>query len=457
MEATCAQLSITGPVRPHNEDFVGLSEPETPEQRRSHGILAVIADGVGGESRGEVASQLAVTSALSVFREARPETPPPKLLRQIFTEANRQVHDASLENPEGGSMSTTLTVAILRNDEIVIGNVGDSRVYLVRKDTVKRLTTDHCYVALQVKLGLLHERDAMTSPMRSMLTRSLGRELFCRYDTNRHTLFSGDIIVQCTDGLYANLTDEEIADTVRHFPPAEACQRLVALLERRPVDDNISVQVIRVNQVERVVTYRGATYYHEGFDAPVNSELQPGQVLDRRFEITELVNRSGMACIYKATDRENGETVALKVPHMQFESDVATFSRFEREEEIGRRLEHPYILKILPVEGVKSRPYIVMEYLEGQTLAQLMQNVRPLPEPDAVRIASRVCEALDHMHQRNVVHRDLKPQNIMLCNDGSIRIMDFGIAKAAQMRRITFVGFSPTMGTPDYMAPEQVR
>jgi len=99
----------------------------------------------------------------------------------------------------------------------------------------------------------------------------------------------------------------------------------------------------------------------------------------------------------------------------------------------------------------------VMEYLEGQTLGELLKSVHPLPEPDAVKIASRICEALDYMHKGGVIHRDLKPQNIMLCNDGSIRIMDFGIAKAQASRRLTFVGFTPAMGTPDYMAPEQVR
>jgi serine/threonine-protein kinase len=90
-------------------------------------------------------------------------------------------------------------------------------------------------------------------------------------------------------------------------------------------------------------------------------------------------------------------------------------------------------------------------------LSELLRNVRPLPEPDAVKIAGRICEALAYMHENGVVHRDLKPANIMLCNDGSIRIMDFGIARAANARRLTFVGFTPTMGTPDYMAPEQVK
>jgi len=165
-----------------------------------------------------------------------------------------------------------------------------------------------------------------------------------------------------------------------------------------------------------------------------------------------------MSSVFKATDLKTGNPVALKVPLMSLESDPAFFSRFEREEEIGRALNHPSILRIIPIDAQeRSRPYLVMEYLEGRTLDQAMQQTRPMPEPEALSIVSKLCDALDHLHGRGVVHRDLKPQNVMLCSDGSLRIMDFGIAKAAASRRITFGGFSPTLGTPDYMAPEQVK
>src|SRR5437764_15475869 len=98
-----------------------------------------------------------------------------------------------------------------------------------------------------------------------------------------------------------------------------------------------------------------------------------------------------------------------------------------------------------------------MEFVEGQTLDRIMQTVRILPIADTLKIASRVCDALQYMHEHGVIHRDMKPSNIMVCDDGSLRIMDFGIAKTEAMRRITFGGFSPTMGTPDYMAPEQIK
>jgi serine/threonine-protein kinase len=164
-----------------------------------------------------------------------------------------------------------------------------------------------------------------------------------------------------------------------------------------------------------------------------------------------------MASIFKAVDLKTDNPVALKIPHMQYESDPGFFSRFQREQEIGNSLNHPYILRVEPPDSSRSRPYIVMEYLEGQTLGHLMGMIRPLPEADALKIAGRVCEALHYMHDHDVVHRDLKPDNVMICNDGSIRIMDFGIAKLEGQRRLTFGGFTPAMGTPDYMAPEQVK
>ena len=189
---------------------------------------------------------------------------------------------------------------------------------------------------------------------------------------------------------------------------------------------------------------------------PVSNEFRVGHVLDDRFKIVDVINRGGMAWIYRALDHQTGRSVALKVPLMQFESDPGFSSRFQREENIGLTLDHPNILKILPAAD-KSRPYIVMEYLEGRTLAARLREKALLSEGEAVRIVSQICEGLGYLHRKGVVHRDLKPENIMLCKDGTVRIMDFGIAKSENARRLTFGGFSATMGTPDYIAPEQVQ
>ena len=208
--------------------------------------------------------------------------------------------------------------------------------------------------------------------------------------------------------------------------------------------------------LEQVASCRSVPEHHDPVDWS-SSPFPKGHLLDDRFLITDIISRSGMATILKAEDKQNGEqVVAVKVPHMEFESDPNFFSRFQREERIGLELSHPFVLKFIPVEN-KSRPYIVTEYLKGCTLEHLLKAMRPLPEKDALKIAGLICEALQHLHDHGVVHRDLKPQNVMICCDGTIRIMDFGIARDVVSRRITRVGNSSSMGTPDYMAPEQVK
>jgi serine/threonine-protein kinase len=186
-------------------------------------------------------------------------------------------------------------------------------------------------------------------------------------------------------------------------------------------------------------------------------ELAPGRVLDGRFEIVELVSRTCMASIFKARDLKSGKTVAIKLPLMECESDPLAYDRFLREEEIALRLDHPDIVKVIPTDGSRSRPYLAMEYLEGERLDQLLARTKPMPEGKAVAVASRLCAAMGHIHSRGIVHRDIKPENIMLCGDGSLRLFDFGIAKASHLRRMTFAGLTVAMGTPDYMAPERVE
>jgi serine/threonine protein phosphatase PrpC len=461
MELTYAELSSPGPVRDHNEDYVGFWQPQSQDEKRSRGAVAVLADGVGGMDRGEVASRMAVETSLTTFREApEEEKTPQQLISQMFTAANLAVYDKGMENHGKSRMATTLCIVVLRNDEIVVGNVGDSRVYLVRKGEIRQLSTDHSYVGMQQKFGLISEQDAKTSDHRNILTRSVGQDPVVRVDVESSTAFKGDRVVLCSDGLYAYVADSEIADIVSRLSPAQACRQLVALAEQRGTDDNLSVQILLINEVEKFSYYRGVPMYHEATATPTAGyELQPGKTLDNRFFITETISRSGMATIFKATDLKTKETVAVKVPFMEFESDPGFYSRFQREEEIGIRLNHPYILRFIPEEEDehRSRPYIVTEYLRGYTLAHLLNSMRPMPEKDALRFASRLCEALAYMHEHGVIHRDLKPQNIMICYDGTLRIVDFGIAKSAEGKRITFTGFTPAVGTPDYMAPEQVR
>jgi serine/threonine-protein kinase len=454
MKITYAQQTSPGPVRPKNEDWVGFWEPDDPEEFLQRGAVAVLADGVGGHGDGDIASRLAVEVAIRRFLELPSELPARQSLAKVFTTANIAVFDRSTFRHSAGRMATTLTISLLRGDELTVAHVGDCRVYLVGGKNIEQVTTDHNLAASQIKLGVISTAEGSSSEFRCMLTRSVGREITVQPDFFSRPIRGGSIIVQCTDGLYAHVNEEEIRDIVTKSAPAQACRQLVELAEQRGTDDNLSIQVIAVEEVPEIVRFRGAARYK---DSAGRSDSEIGQVLDDRFELTDVISRSGMASIFKGIDRATGSVVAIKMPFMQFESDPAFFTRFQREEEIGKLLNHPYLLHIVPVDGARTRPYMVMEYLDGHTLRQYMRSKGRVPQDEALSIVARICEAIEHMHSKGVVHRDLKPENVMLCPDGSLRIMDFGIAKAAGMRRLTFAGFSPSMGTPDYMAPEQVK
>jgi len=182
---------------------------------------------------------------------------------------------------------------------------------------------------------------------------------------------------------------------------------------------------------------------------------QAGELFDH-YHLDDVVARSGMATIFRATDQRSGQQVAIKVPHPEVESDPALFDRFQREAEIGRRLDHPGVMKVFPTED-SNQVYMVMEWVDGELLRQLLQQERKLPLEQTVSIVLQICEVLEYVHKHDVVHRDLKPENVMIDDLGRIKLIDFGIAASAGARRLTFANFSKTMGTPDYISPEQVK
>ncbi len=182
--------------------------------------------------------------------------------------------------------------------------------------------------------------------------------------------------------------------------------------------------------------------------------LEAGSQLDS-YRIDTPVARSGMASIYRATDLRDNRTVALKIPHPDMEADPILSDRFQREAGIGEKLNHPNVMRVFGGEK-RTRVYMVMEWCEGRLLRQIMDEGR-LPQDRSIRIAIGVLDALDYVHANGVVHRDLKPENIMVDDQDHITLIDFGIASDSAARRLTYANFTATLGTPNYISPEQVK
>jgi serine/threonine protein kinase len=187
----------------------------------------------------------------------------------------------------------------------------------------------------------------------------------------------------------------------------------------------------------------------------MSAAIQVGEKLDH-YLIQDVVAQTGMSTLFRATDELTGECVALKVPEPQLEADVIYFGRFHRELEIGRRLSHPGVIRVLP-DNHHSRLYMVMEWVDGRPLRKILHEQGKLPQDRAIRIAIGILQALEYIHGQGVVHRDLKPENIMVCADDTIKLIDFGIASQSGARRLTFGKLSTIIGTATYISPEQAK
>jgi protein phosphatase len=257
-----AQASDCGRVRGHNEDYLGYVLPAVLEQEQTHGWLFALADGVGGQQLGEVASRTAVETMLAGFRRAARGEQLRSLLPRLVQAANEQVFETGLAGKSGGpAMATTLVACALRYDRVVVSHVGDSRCYSIRHGRATALTRDHTKVGERERLGLISAREAAEAETRHILTRSLGSAMFVGVETREHLVLTGDVLLLCSDGLHGALPAAEMADIVtRNTDLNAAARELIEEANERDGGDNVSVQLIRIRGVERVGMYRGRPY-----------------------------------------------------------------------------------------------------------------------------------------------------------------------------------------------------
>jgi serine/threonine protein phosphatase PrpC len=243
-EVEVSLQSDVGCYREINEDRGRYIQPSDPDKLAKKGMLFIVADGMGGHSAGEVASQMAVDVISRAYYESAADAP--AALKAAFEEANRQIHRASASGL--GSMGTTATALVLRNGSALAAHVGDSRLYLVRAGEIYLMTEDHSAVMEMVKRGLLTLEEARHHADKNIILRALGSHP--KVDVSMweepFPIRIGDSFLLCSDGLYDLVEDEEIKQVIVQFDPHNACKKLIELAKQRGGYDNITVGIISI-------------------------------------------------------------------------------------------------------------------------------------------------------------------------------------------------------------------
>ncbi|MDR7039594.1 serine/threonine protein phosphatase PrpC/predicted Ser/Thr protein kinase [Methylobacterium sp. BE186] len=426
-----------------NQDFHGALIPERPTLALK-GAAVAIADGIGSSAVSHVASETAVKSFLTDYYDT-PDTWPVKLsARRVIAAANSWLHaetrrNRDLHDPEGSrdrGYVTTLSALVLKSRTAHVFHVGDARIARVIGRSLEILTEDHRVVL---------------SPGESYLGRALGASSHVEIDHHTVGIERGDVFVLTTDGVHEHLRPEAVVAAIaRHGDDLDRAARTIAnLAYENGSGDNLTVQIVRVDSVPdgEPIELSG-----RGDELPPAPLLDPPTLFDG-YRVLRTLHASHRSHVYLAADPETGATVALKVPSTELRSDPAGLRRLVMEEWIARRVDSPHVLSAPPQTRRRSHLYTVMEYVEGQTLAQWM---RDHPEPDLEevrRIVEQVARGLRALHRREMVHRDLRPQNILIDGAGTVRIIDFGSTRVAGLAEEGAVD-EPLLGTVQYTAPE---
>ena len=408
--------------RAANEDAFAAAPPD-----RLKGAVAVIADGLSSCERAAKASQTAVTEFIDEYL-ATPETWTVKAsAARVLNALNRWLchHDG---------MATTVSAVVAKGRTAHVFHVGDSRVYRFRGGDLEQLTRDH----------LRHET----------LTNALGTDLDLQVDYLVEDLAAGDVFVLTTDGVHGVLPTQHlrqrVADALAAQKPLESAARAVLdTALQRGSEDNLSCLLMRIAQTPD----EDIDEAHRRLTRQVIPPVLPADARIDDYRVLRTIASGTRSHIYLVEDPE-GRRLTLKAPSESFAEDAVYLDGFIREEWIGKRIDHPGVMKILPRPESRFL-YLLAEHIEGQSLRQwMLDNPRP-PIDDVRRLVGDIAKALRAFQRLQIVHGDLKPENVMIDRDGNAKIVDFGAAQVQGFaEQSDAVRATNPVGSVGYVAPE---
>jgi serine/threonine protein phosphatase PrpC/predicted Ser/Thr protein kinase len=424
-----------------NQDFHGILIPNEPLLSLK-GIAIVLADGISSSSVSQVASESAVKSFLTDYyctsQSWSVKTSAHRVLAATNSWLHAQTRRSQYSYDRDKGYVCTLSAIVIKSATAHIFHVGDSRIYRVAGNTLEQLTEDHRVVV---------------SAEKSYLSRALGINPQIEIDYQALQLESGDVFLLATDGVYEHVSPRFVANAIKDNPQYldRAARVIVQQALQQGSADNLTVQIVRIDQVP---DSEAAEVFGQ------SSELPPPPLLEARmmfdgYRIVRELHGSSRSHIYLAVDGETDALVAIKIPSIDLRDDPAYLKRFMMEEWVARRIDSPHVLKPVLHSRKRNYLYVVTEFIDGQTLTQWMID-HPRPDLETVRgMVEQIARGLRAFHRKEMLHQDLRPDNIMIDKTGTAKIIDFGSTRiAGVVEAESPAGHRDILGTAQYTAPE---
>jgi serine/threonine protein phosphatase PrpC len=435
VRASVGFASKTGP-RKANEDFAGtVSGSELPEPRQE--MIAAIADGIGGAKGGRVAAETAVRGFLDGFCDLPETMEVQRAGARIVSALNGWINTMGRQDPKLAGMGCTLTALVLRGRVAHLLHVGDTRAYRLSGNRLTCLTTDH---VRQNGRGRSHT-----------LNRALGVEAEVRLDYATQPVTLHDRFLLCSDGVHGFLTEQSIADILRErSAPEDTASALVGAALQSGSTDNCTALVL---DVVALPTAGSADISAAILHLPVIPVPIVGETIDG-FVLSALISDGRYTRLFGAEDEVEGGTVALKFPKPQMASVDAYRSAFVREAWVGARVHNPWVGRVIELPpGRQTALYTVMPLYQGELLETRLSRSPALGLEEGRNIAVKLARAVAALHRVGIIHRDIKPDNVILESGGSLKLIDLGVVRVPGLEE-----FPPENipGTAAYMAPEML-
>ena len=437
LKVSIGGLSIAG-VKPQNQDAFAAQTPDGPLLQHK-GVACALADGVSSSAESHIASQTSVTQFLEDYYSTPDSWSVKNAAAKVLTALNRWLYQHGNSGSRAkNSLVTTFSALVIKSTTAHLFHVGDSRIYRMRDGQLEQLSKDH---------------SSNFGGSKSYLTRALGIDPQVDVDYRRVSVEQGDLFMISTDGLHEFVGHKALVAKLSALEAdleAEARKLVHAALESGS-DDNISCLLIHVDQLpseELDEAHRKLT------QLPIPPVLAVGNSIDD-YEVQELLFSGTRSHLYLVKDRHSEQLYALKTPSQNFAEDPLYLDGFIKEEWVGKRINHPAVMKVYSPQRPKRFLYYLSEYIPGQSLRQWMID-NPEPGLDQVReLIKQIAVALRALDRLEMIHQDLKPENILIDRSGRVKLIDFGTVRIKGIDEISSpLAHDIPQGSVNYVAPE---